>query len=82
MSNLLGNCQECGEMRPCDHTLDPRTGRPLGNHGTADQAIDFALDFNRCEEPDTFLRIWREGGTWEEWPEFYEWLREQEKQHG
>lgn len=35
------------------------------------KALDFALDYT--EEPDTFLRVWREG-SWDvidrEWPEF------------
>ncbi len=60
---------------------DPRTGRPLGDHGTAAQAIEYALEViprSDCPEPDTFLRAWREGDL-EEWPEFYDWLRTQEK---
>lgn len=52
--------------------LDPRTGRPIGDHGTAMQAIDFALDHLSVER-DTFLKCWREGDL-DEWPEFYEWL--------
>lgn len=61
-------------------TEDPRTGRPLGDHGTAVQAIDFALE--HCNEwgpgeGEDFLRHWREGSL-DEWPEFYEWLKEQE----
>ena len=57
--------------------LDPRTGRPLGDHGTAVQAINFALDWQFCQQPDVFLRGWREGSL-DEWPEFYDWLRAQE----
>lgn len=53
--------------------MDPRTGRPFGDHGTAVQAIDFALDIMRNDDPETFLRCWREGDL-EEWPEFYAWL--------
>jgi hypothetical protein len=51
--------------------------RAPGDHGTAAQAIDFALDFNVCSEPDVFLRGWREGDL-DEWPEFYEWLAARE----
>jgi len=58
---------------PTVEMMDPRTGRPLGDHGTASEAIDFALDYNLCTEPDTFLRSWRMGSL-DEWPEFYEWL--------
>lgn len=61
--------------------IDPRTGRPLGDHGTAVDAINFAVDevpFGECPEPDTFLRAWREGDL-EEWPEFYEWLAKEEE---
>lgn len=58
---------------------DPDTGREYGNHGTFDQALEFAvgdglpatLDVN---DPEAFLRAWRDGSAWEEWPEFYSWL--------
>ena len=55
--------------------LDPKTGRPLGDHGTALQAINYGL--GRIGDPyelDTFLRHWREGDL-SEWPEFYTWLK-------
>lgn len=59
--------------------IDPRTGRPWGDHGTANQAIDYTLtpgvDLG-CPAED-FLRCWREGDL-EEWPEFYDYLREVE----
>jgi len=59
--------------------IDPHTGRPLGDHGTAGQAIEFALDkTDYYHEMDDFLRAWREGDLGE-WPEFYEWLAEQER---
>jgi hypothetical protein len=58
--------------------LDPRTGRPNGDHGTAVDALDFILDHADCStEVDTFLRAWREGDL-DEWPEFYSWLRERD----
>jgi len=53
---------------------DPRTGRPYADHGTAEQAIDFAID-HAAIEADNFLRSWREGDL-NEWPEFYRWLNE------
>lgn len=64
--------------------IDPRTNRPLGDHGTANDAIEFAMDVlpnltNGCPEADTFLRAWREGDAFDEWPEFYEWLGNREK---
>lgn len=54
--------------------IDPRTGFPLGEHGTAQQAIDWLLDVNRDGQEREFLSVWRDGGAWQEWPEFYEWL--------
>lgn len=57
---------------------DPRTGRPWGDHGTANQALEYALDHEaNFGDPEAFLRCWREGDL-EEWPEFYVWLAEQE----
>jgi hypothetical protein len=60
---------------------DPRTGRPLGDHGTALQAIDWIL--NHCNSSDRFeiqpfLKSWMEGDL-DEWPEFYEWLSREAK---
>lgn len=59
------------------------TGRPLGDHGTANDALEFALD-DPCGaiggdayNLKGFLEDWREGAAYEEWPEFYEWLKEQ-----
>jgi hypothetical protein len=52
-------------------STDPHTGRPFGDHGTANQAIDFAL--SEAHETYEFLKAWREGDL-EEWPEFYVWL--------
>jgi hypothetical protein len=59
-------------------SIDPRTGRPVGDHGSAEHALDYALDVaaSNCEV-ETFLTAWREGSL-EEWPEFYAWLRERE----
>jgi hypothetical protein len=57
--------------------IDPRTGRPFGDHGPAALAIEFAVD--RVDGPgegEDFLRAWREGSL-DEWPEFYEFLTEQ-----
>lgn len=56
---------------------DPRTKRPVGDHGTPLQAINFILDHSGVPwEADTFLRSWREGDL-DEWPDFYEWLEQQ-----
>ena len=59
--------------------IDPRTGRPLGDHGTAIDAINWALDTEVTVngECDSFLRSWREGGAFEEFPEFYAWLKKE-----
>lgn len=54
--------------------IDRRTGRPLGDHGTCLQAINYALDVEGSGEAVEFLRAWREGDL-EEWPEFYAWLK-------
>lgn len=59
--------------------IDPRTGRPLGDHGSAEAAIEFALDGTNHDHDAynalTFLSAWREGAAFEEWPEFYPWLK-------
>jgi hypothetical protein len=55
--------------------FDPNTGRAHGDHGTSTQALEWALDvYSDPGEAIDFLREWRTGGAWEEWPEFYEWL--------
>lgn len=58
--------------------IDPRTGRPLGDHGTANDAIDYALDGGGEAWTQTveFLTAWRDGDL-SEWPEYYRWLRDQ-----
>lgn len=60
--------------------LDPRTGRPLGDHGTAVQAVAYALDVEQnTGDAVVFLEHWREGNL-DEWPEFYDWLKREEQQ--
>lgn len=57
--------------------LDPATGRPFGDHGTAAAALEFA--FERIDDPAEqveFLQDWYKGDAAEYWPMFYEWLRE------
>lgn len=58
--------------------IDPRTGREVGDHGTALQAIEWALDC--LDDHDgyvvPFLKAWREGNL-DEWPEYYTWLATQ-----
>lgn len=54
--------------------LDRTTGRPVGDHGSGEAAIRFALE---CEDDlgnrDAFLRAWQDGDL-TEWPEYYGWL--------
>jgi hypothetical protein len=50
--------------------------RAPGDHGTAQDAIDFILDNEGRIAPGeetVFLRGWNEGAL-DEWPEFYDWL--------
>ena len=50
------------------------TERALGDHGTAQQAINFALDeVGWSIDAITFLDDWRIGDL-SEWSDFYEWL--------
>lgn len=63
---------------PTSTAIDPRTGRPVGDHGTGAQAIEFALDYSRCDDAVTFLGSWKDGSL-DEWPEFYKWLVAREK---
>ncbi len=52
--------------------------RKLGDHGTAQQAIDFLLTHRQAPGEETsFLRGWTHGDLIE-WPEFYEWLDKQD----
>jgi hypothetical protein len=57
---------------------DDRTGRRYGDHGTAQQALEWALHEGdrvlEVDDPIQFLLAWREGGAWRDWPEFYRWL--------
>lgn len=56
---------------------DPNTGRPFGDHGTAAQALEWIshnVDSDALDQL-AFLEAWREGGAWEEWPDFYHWLQ-------
>ncbi len=47
------------------------------DHGTHEQAIEFALYVhNDTLQTYEFLKAWSEGSL-EEWPEFYEWLDSQ-----
>lgn len=52
--------------------IDPRTGRPFGDHGTGEQAIEFALTLGPMEVR-SFLEGWQMGDL-DEWPEFYRFL--------
>jgi len=55
--------------------------RTPGDHGSALDAIDYALDHEPDGDAATFLRRWREGDL-SEWPEFYEWLAKREQARG
>lgn len=58
--------------------IDPRTGRPLGDHGTALQAMQFATEsYSAMSQEREFLKGWMEGNL-DEWPEFYEWLKKED----
>ncbi len=52
--------------------IDPRTDRPYGDHGTANEAIDYAIERAGIEAGE-FLVAWREG-TLEEWDDFYAYI--------
>lgn len=59
---------------PWEH-YDPNTGRPYGDHGTANQALEWCSQTHGDGfDTSDFLGAWRDGSAWEEWPEFYEWL--------
>jgi hypothetical protein len=63
-----------------DLPIDSETGFPVGYHGEPQDAIDYALDGVRHDWDQgnqlAFLEAWQEGSAFEEWPEFYTWLRE------
>lgn len=61
-------------------TIDPRTDHAVGDHGTAVQAIDYALAGNNSAwtQETEFLRAWREGDL-DEIPDFYVWLNKQDR---
>jgi hypothetical protein len=62
--------------------IDPRTNRPVGDHGSATDAIAYTLDGAHHDFDQgnalAFLEAWNEGGAFEEWPEFYQWLAKRE----
>lgn len=60
-----------------DH-IDKRTGRPIGDHGTAIQAIEYATEqYAVMGQEREFLKCWLEGNL-DDWPEFYGWLKKKE----
>lgn len=64
-----------GASEPKPVELDPRTGRPYVDHGTALQAMQFAIDCRDiCGEEKEFISAWLEGNL-EDFPEFYDYLR-------
>jgi hypothetical protein len=66
------------QAAPAAGPIDLCTGRPIGDHGTATQAIDYAIDHEGSAFADAFLRAWREGDL-DEWPDFYAWLKQKER---
>lgn len=73
MKKLIGTINmRTGKFSP----IDPNTGRPYGDHGTATDAINYALSRETGGDAATFLYCWREGNL-DEWPEYYGWLRKQ-----
>lgn len=66
-------------LPPPPTRANPATfSRPPWDHGTAEQAIEWALDHNLLGdlEAGAFLRHWREGWL-DEWPEYQAWLAAQ-----
>lgn len=58
--------------------IDPRTGRPFGDHGEGHHAIQFALEeLDDVYDMRVFLDGWLHGDL-EGWPEFYAWLKANE----
>ena len=58
--------------------IDPTTGRPYGDHGTADDAVAFILNYRGGDiEAESFLRYW-DVGDLRAWPEYYSWLAARE----
>lgn len=72
-------------QRPRLIPIDPRTKRPYGDHGTALDAIEFALELvsqgGGPGDGEDFLRAWRDGSAPEEYPEFYEALGANERRN-
>lgn len=55
---------------------DPKTGLPFGEHGRAQDAIDYALsNYLDLHKIPLFLHSWQHGHSADEWPEYYDWLK-------
>jgi hypothetical protein len=65
-----------------DEPIDPNTKRPFGDHGSANAAIECALDTSNHDHDSMnqicFLEAWRDGSAYEGWPEYYDWLRKKD----
>lgn len=59
----------------------PATSRAPGDHGTGEQAIEWALKKAYLELYE-FLSAWQQGDAENEWPEFYAWLDGQRTRGG
>lgn len=54
--------------------LNQATGRPFGDHGTAQDAIDFLMaELDNTLDRGDFIEDWTHGDL-DAWPEFYDWL--------
>jgi hypothetical protein len=64
-----------------ENKIDPLTGRAFGDHGTANDALEWALDHGPDVDFEAigFLIDWRDGSAFEKYPEFYIWLKEQNR---
>lgn len=61
-----------------EEPINPRTGRAIGDHGTALQAIQYATEsYDAMSQEREFLKAWLEGDL-DEWPKYYDWLKAKE----
>lgn len=83
LAQMQNDCISETPTAPQVMGIDCYTGRPIGDHGTGEQAVEWALhraDFDTRCHPESFLKAWQEGDAFDEWPEYYEWLASKEKE--
>lgn len=65
-------------LDPAWERYDPKTGLPLGEHGTSAEAMRWAMHegdrITEVDDVEVFLQTWMEGGAADEWPDYYRWL--------